>query len=518
MHSPLRDGGEMKSVKQSWQDLDRAALIPALMVFAVHAVLGARYDIFRDELYFIVCGQHPSFGYVDQPPLVPIMAAALYKLSPAAWCIRLPVALAAGALVWLAARFCRFLGGYAVSVALAALAAAIAPLLMGLTSTLNTSAFDPLAWTAIAYCLVRAIREDIDSPLRYAGVIAGLALQIKYAVLFWILGLAVGLLLTPERRLLLRPAFWQSVALMAVIAVPSFIWQLGNGFPFLELAAAAKAKNADIALLPFIGNQVFVMNPAFAPLWLSGLCAPFLVKSLKDLRFLVIAAITVVVIVRMGHGKDYYLAPLYPTLFVIGAVALARFWRHVRGKTFAIAVAAIAVVISAIAVPLALPVLSPPALVAYMARLGIAPQQQERSFKGTALPQVFADQLGWHDFTNQVEAAWNQIPRAQRSATGIKADNYGEAAALDLYGKGLPPALSGHNQYYLWGLRGQHPRDLLVIQESIAVLEPYCAKVTVLGTTASTYAIAYENGKVIALCEGVKPPLESLWPLIKNYN
>ena len=303
MHSSVRDGGEMKSVIQSWQDLDRAALIPALVVFAVHAVLGARYDIFRDELYFIVCGQHPSFGYVDQPPLVPLMAAALYKLSPAAWCIRLPVALAAGALVWLAARFCRFLGGDGLSVALAALAAAIAPMLMGLTSTLNTSAFDPLVWTAIAYCLVRSLREGSDSPLRYAGIIAGLALQIKYAVVFWVLGLTVGLLLTPERRLLLRPAFWQGVAMMAVIAVPSFVWQFVHGLPFLELASAAKDKNADVAFLPFMGNQVFVMNPGFAPLWLSGLCAPFLVKSLRDARFLVIAAIVVMSLSGWGMAR-----------------------------------------------------------------------------------------------------------------------------------------------------------------------------------------------------------------------
>lgn len=508
----------MKSFLQSWQELDRAALIPALVVFVVHAALGARYDIFRDELYFIVCGQHPDFGYVDQPPLVPLMAAALYKLSPTAWCLRLPVALAAGALVWLAVRFCRFLGGDGVSVALAALAAAVAPMLMGLTSTLNTSAFDPLAWTAIAYCLVRALRDGTDTPLRYAGIIAGLALQIKYAAVFWILGLSAGLLLTPERRLLLRPSFWQGVALMAVIAVPSFIWQLAHGFPFLELAAAAKAKNADVALLPFMSNQAFVMNPAFVPMWLGGLCAPFLVKNLKDLRFLVIAATVVVVIVRLGHGKDYYLAPLYPTLFAIGSVGLSPFRRHRLGKSIAITVAAVAVVFSAVALPIALPILSPPALLAYITQTGIAPQQQERSFKGTALPQVFADQLGWHDFTGQVEAAWNQIPAAQRSTTGIKTDNYGEAAALDLYGKGLPPALSGHNQYYLWGLRGQHPRDLLVIQESVADLEPSCGKVTVLGTTSSAYAMAYENGKAIALCEAVKPPLESLWPMIKNYN
>ena len=508
----------MQGITEVRRRLDSVALAFASLVFAFHLALGGRYDLFRDELYFIVCGQHPAFGYVDQPPGVPLIAATLYKLGLGAWGLRLPTALAAGALVWLAIRFVRLLGGGRLALGLAALACAIAPMLMGLTATLNTSAFDPLAWAAVAYLMVKASREGDDRALLLAGLVAGLALQVKYAMLFWMVGLTIGLVLTPERRLFLRPAFWIGAALAAAIAAPSFIWQFAHGFPFLELGEAAKAKNADIALLPFLGNQVFVMNPAFAPLWVAGLVAPFVVRSLKDVRFLVIAAVVVFVIVRLGHGKDYYLSPLYPMLFVIGAVALAPLARGTTGKVVAGVGVAAAAAFSALAAPLALPILSPPALEAYMHRLGVAPQQQERSFKGTALPQEFADQLGWHDFVGQVEAAWNRIPLAERADTAIKVDNYGEAAALELYGKGLPPTLSGHNQYFLWGLRGQHPVDVLSVQDNLADLKPYCRKVTLLGTTWSRYAMAFENGKVIALCEGVTPPLAELWPQLKLYS
>ncbi|GAA4764946.1 glycosyltransferase family 39 protein [Stakelama sediminis] len=505
------------NAKREWRRADIAALIPALIVFAVHGVLAGRYDLFRDELYFIVCGLHPAFGYVDQPPLVPLAAAFLYKLGLGVWGLRLPTAVAAGALVWLSVRFVRLLGGNGLAIAFAALACAIAPMMMGLVATLNTSAFGPLAWTLVAYLMVRTARDGDSRALIWAGLVAGVALQVKYAMLFWMVGLTIGLLLTPERRLLLRPAFWIGATLAAVIAVPSFIWQLVHGFPFLELGEAAKAKNADIAPLPFFTNQLMVMNPVFAPLWIAGLIAPFTVKRLRDLRFLVIAAVVVVVIVRVGHGKDYYLAPLYPTLFVIGAVTLAPLVRGMTARILAGGAIAAAVVFSALAAPMALPILSPQALSAYITRIGVAPQQQERSFKGTVLPQLFADQLGWRDFTRQVEAAWSRIPVAERAVTGIKADNYGEAAALDLYGKGLPPALSGHNQYFLWGLRGQHPRDLLVIQHDLPALRPYCRQVVVLGTTWSRYAMAYENGKVIALCRGVTPPLATLWPSLKMY-
>ena len=498
--------------------IDWPTALPVLLTLAVHLALAGRYDLFRDELYFIVCGRHPAFGYVDQPPAVPLLASALYATGLGAWAVRLPVAIAAAALVWLAARFARLLGGDRLAVTLAQLACAIAPMLMGLTATLNTSAFDPLTWTAVVYLLVRAIRDKDDRALLAAGLVVGLALQVKYAMLFWLVGLTAGLLLTPERRLLGRPAFWLAGTLAALIAAPSFVWQLAHGFPFLELGKAAGAKNADVALLPFLGNQLFVMNPALAPLWLTGLVAPFVFRSLRDLRFVVIAAAVVFAIVRLGHGKDYYLAPLYPTLFVAGAVVLVPAIRSTAARAIAGITIAAALAVSAVASPIALPILSPPALAAYMTRLSIAPQQQERSFKGTVLPQVFADQLGWHDFARQVEAAWARIPAADRAATGVKLDNYGEAAALDLYAVGLPPSLSGHNQYFLWGLRGQAPRDLLIVSDDPAALAQHCRAVVPLGTTSSRYAMAYENGKTIALCRGVTPPLATLWPRFKHYN
>ena len=494
------------------------ALLLALVTLALHLALAGRYDLFRDELYFIVCGQHPAFGYVDQPPLVPLTAALLYKLGLGAWAVRLPIALAAAALVWLAGRFARLLGGDRLACTLAALACALAPMLMGLTATLNTSAFDPLAWTAVAYLLTRAMRDDDNRALLLAGIVAGVALQIKYAMLFWMVGIGVGLLLTPERRLLTQRSFWVGATLGAAIAAPSFVWQLAHGFPFLELGAAAKAKNADVPILSFIGNQLFVMNPVLAPLWIAGLAAPFVVPRLRDLRFVVIAAAVVFAIVRLGHGKDYYLAPLYPSLFALGAVALAPLARRTAGKVAAGVAIAAALVFAVVAAPLALPILSPPTLIAYMTRLGVAPQQQERSFKGTVLPQSFADQLGWHDFAAQVEVAWARIPAADRPLTAIKVGNYGEAAALDLYGHELPPALSGHNQYYLWGLRGQHPRDALIVTDEPAGLSARCGRVVALGTTNSPFAMAYENGQIIALCRGVTPSLATRWPELKHYN
>jgi hypothetical protein len=258
-------------------------------------------------------------------------------------------------------------------------------------------------------------------------------------------------------------------------------------------------------------NQLLIFNPLAAPLWIAGLIAPFVVARLRAVRFLPIAyVLTAAVTIALG-GKDYYLAPAYPPLFAIGAVAAER---AIRAGALRTAYATAIVFAAALIAPLALPILQPAKLIAYERRLHMAPQQQERGDSGDLLPSTFADMLGWHDFVREVAAAYNSLAPAERAATSIVVDNYGEAAAVDLYGPAynLPPALSGHNQYGLWGLRGQTPRNVLRIQNNPQRLRPYCTQMRIIATTSSPYARDFENGKSIALCTTLHPPLARLWP------
>lgn len=488
----------------------------AALTGVIHLVLAGRYDLFRDELYFIVCGQHPAFGYADQPPLVPLVAAALYDIGGTAFWVRLPSVIAAAALAFVTVRLARGLGGGLLAATLAGLSVAVAPVLMGLTAILSTSSFDPLAFTLIAALLLRGIGGD-DRALLWAGVTAGIILQVKYSLLLWAVGLAVGILLF-ERDLLRRKALWLGVGIAAVIAAPSFAWQALHGFPFLDLSAAARDKNAEVAFGAFIANQAFIMNPVLAPVWIVGMVAPFVDAGLRRLRFLVAAYAVTFVLVRLGGGKDYYLAALYPAFFASGAVWLAARARA-RWQAWLLAgwIAA-AIALSAVIAPLALPILSPDRLEAYMLRTGLAPQAQEKSFAGTVLPQIFADQLGWHAFTEQVGQTWRFVTPADRVRTAILTDNYGEAAALDLYGKrfGLPRALSGHNHYHFLGLRGQNPQNLIVITDEPARLAKVCTHADVVGTTWARFAMAHENDKAIVWCQGLRQPLATLWPQIRQ--
>jgi len=495
----------------------RIALAFAGAAFALHLAFANRYDVFRDELYFIVCGRHPAFGYVDQPPIVPLLAAAMYGLGHQTWLLRLPAVFAAAALVLVTCAFVRLLGGGRGATVMAGAATAFAPMFLGITATLNTTSFEPLCWTLAAYLIARRIILDERSAMLWCGAVIGITLEIKDSIPFWLVALAAGLLATDARRILATRETALGALIAIALVVPNVIWQATHGWTIVELLTnGAQGKNVVLAPLAFIANQIFVMNPLFAPIWIAGIAGPYTIRALRTARPFAIAFVAIYVIMIALHGKDYYLAAAYPTAFALGAVTLEHAIGNVVLRT---TWTALGIALSLAVAPMALPILNPPTLLAYERALHLTPQATEKLGEGVPLPQTFADMLGWHDFVREVGTAWQHVPPDARAHTSILVNNYGEAAALDIYGAeyALPPALSGHNQYYLWALRGQPATDVLRVQNNLDQLRPYCTEMRPLGTTSSPYAMPYENGKGIAYCRGVHPPLATLWPKLKAY-
>jgi len=502
---------------------DPIAVALTAVTFAVHAALAHRYDVFGDELYFIVCGRHPAFGYVDQPPLVPLLSAGLYALGAQTWLLRLPAVLAAAALVWVTIALVRLLGGKNAAATCAGIAAALAPMLAGLTATFNTTTLEPLAWTLVAYGVARAaVREDWRA-LLWTGAVAGIALEGKYAIALWLAVVAFGLLLTAERRIFKRPELWIGAIIAAAIVAPSLIWQSVHGWPFAELIHNSATKNVVLSTPAFVVRQIVALNPFFAPLWIAGATAPFLMRTMARVRFLSIAFVAAFVALMVLHGKDYYVAAAYPAAFALGAVALESI---VTATWFRVGYMTLAVLVSLVVLPAALPILSPEHLVRYEARFRTrAPQMR---FEGDSKLGVnFGFQFGWHEMVRKIAEAYAAIPPAQRRHTSILVDDYAEAAAIDVYGAplGLPPALSGHNQYFLWGLRGQDPIDILYVHGN-RVLNPdgryrlhpvgaQCRQSIPLGMTTSRFAMAFEDRKMLSLCLAMQPRLADIWPSLR---
>ncbi len=490
-----------------------AAWSVAAIVAIVHLAVAPQYGIFRNELYFIVCGRHPAFGYVDQPPLVPLLAALTQAAGVNAWLLRIPAILAAAFLVPVTVALAQLLGATTRGAWLAAVAAASATLVTAMTATLSTATFEPIAFTAIAYFVARAMLYDEPRSFWWAGAILGVAFEARYGALFWYVGIAIGLSLAGPRAPLRSRDFWIGVLIAAVLALPNVAWQLAHGLPFLELVRNDNSGNFTGSPIAFTIGQIFSVNFLLAPLWIAGIVAPFVSARLAAFRFLAIAFVFEALVILTTHGKSYYMAGAYPAMFALGAAACTRL------PSILIALWAVLTAANgALALPLVLPVLPPARLQHMLDTMSFRPPPVEAAGIGAPLMQMLSDEFGWPELARDVEAAYAALPAADRAKAAILASNYGEAAAIDVYGTNLPPALSGNNQYYLWGPRGYDGSVVLAVNGDPKGLSAICNSATVVARFGtSPYAMPYERERPIVLCRGMHPPLPQLWPSFKVY-
>jgi hypothetical protein len=495
----------------------RPSLVLGLATLALHLAFNGGYGIFRDELYFIVCGQHPAWGYVDQPPLIPLLAAGSHALFGGSLVgFRLLPALAMAVTVALTAEFARALGGGRFAEWLAGLCVAAAPQFLVIGVLFTTDTFQPLTWLACGWFLVRLEQTRDERWWIAFGLTAGLSLLTKYLIGFYLVALAIGVVATPLRRSLRKPWIYLGAGTALVMILPNLWWQEAHGWPFKELGEAARnGKNVALSPLAFFLQQFVIMGAFAAPVWLAGLWACLRRPPFAVLRALPLAYVLLFAFFVASHGKDYYLSSIYPTLLAIGAVRIGE-W--LRSPALRIAAAAAVGLGGVIAAPLAMPILPERTYIAYAAKLGVAPSSGEHHKLGP-LPQHFADMHGWREMAEKVAAVYDALPPADRARAVFFGGNYGESAAIDVLGRrlGLPPAIGDHNNYWLWGPRGHDGSVLIVVGGNRALYERQFRSVEVAGKIDDPYAMPYETGQPIYVLRGRREPLATLWPRLKHY-
>jgi hypothetical protein len=496
---------------------NRLALALAAIPFALHLLALDRYGFFRDELYFIVCGRHPAFGYVDQPPLVPLLAASSQAWGTHLWLLRLIPALFHVGAVLAACALARLLGGGRTAQVFAGLCAGLSPLILAMSGLLETTALEPFFWTVVTYAFVRAVVRQEPHWFIVAGIAGGIALETKYTIAFWLVALVVTYAFAGPPRPFAHRAFWIGVACTLTIAAPNVAWQAVHGWPFLELLHNdASQKNIALDPLSWIVQQLVIYSPVMAPVWLAGIVA-FI--AWPRTRFVGIAILTLYGAFLQLQAKDYYLAGLYPTLFAAGGVALERILRPAPVRY---AYAGLMCVSTILVAPLALPLLDEATLVAYRSHaesiLGEKPaQESSERYAVSLLPQQFADMHGWNSINDGVVAAEHTLTPDERAHAAIFAQNYGEAAAIDVLGNGALPVLSGHNNYALWP--PQHAYDVLVIVGgNLADYRREFRNIRQVGTVASRYARADEIGVPVFVAYGPRGGIERFWAQARHFD
>jgi len=490
-----------------------------LAVLAFFTATASGYGVFRDELYYIACARRLDWGYVDHPPLVALIAWLTRLLVGDSWvALRMLSAVAAAGTVFLVGDTARELGGGRWARLLAQVLAATAPIYLSLFSIYSMNGIDVLIWAGLVRIVVRILEGGSERLWLGFGVLSGIGLQNKIDVALLAAGLVAGLLLTRRFDVFRSRWIWLGGAVAAALFLPHIAWQVVHGWPTREFVAnAQRDKITPLGPIGFVAKQFVMVGPVGFSFALAGMGWLLAGSKARAFRPIGWAALAVLGVLAVSVSKPYYFAPALTLLFPAAGVVIetwtsGRFARPLR--TAALLAAASILVAS----PLAKPLLSEDAYVRYAAALGIRPGTDENHRLGR-LPQFFADMHGWREMAEAVAAVNAALPAEDRARACVYGRNYGEAAAIDYFGPalGLPPAISQHNSYWMWGPGRCTGEVLLIIGGELTDYIDDFASVEPAGVFRCADCMPYESDLTIWVARGLKVPIAEAWNAEKNY-
>jgi Dolichyl-phosphate-mannose-protein mannosyltransferase len=472
-----------------WEIGAVAAALAVLLLIMIN-----RYGPHRDELYFVAAGQRLAWGYPDQPVFAPLLARLATELAPHNLLVlRLPSLIAMALLVICAAAFARLLGGGRAAQVLTASTIAASVITVTLGHRLSTATFDTLAWTAVLLVVGQALHDDRPRLWLVAGLLAGLGLHNKTAVVVLLFAVLLGVLLVPGCRAQLRTPYpWLGGVIAILLWLPNLGWQFMNGWPVLGLGADIAEEFGGVAgRLGLLLQALAMFSPLIAIVWIYGLVQLFRRPGWTRLRPIGVAFLVAAVIFVIAGGKGYYLAGAIVPLVAAGCTALAARWSGRR----LVAAGVVLAVSAAVAWPAFVPVLP------------------VRTYAASFYPALDSDQLetiGWPEYVDTVRAAVDSLPADQRTTAVVFTRNYGEAGALDWYGLGRP-VFSGHNAYGDWGPPPEGARPVIVVGLSDPAANfTDCHVAAMINNDA--HADNEERGRPIWVCSAPQGGWAEQWP------
>lgn len=484
--------------------------VVAAVAAAVHMAVATRYGWFPDEFYFVICGRHPAWGYVDQPPLVPLLAH-LAETLPGGGLLMLrlfAVAAHVGCIVSAAAVTAEF-GGRRLAQVIAGAAVAACPAFVGLSMYFGPTVTDQLFWLATLALVARALRLGTTTSWLFAGTTAGLGLENKHTAAVLIVAIAAGLVIS-RRPSLRTPGPWLALGVALALAAPNLWWMATHGWPNLQFAQMISQHSRDtldsLVQLPLL--TVALAGPLLVVLWVVGI-RWLIAAGQREHRWALSVVAVALAVFTCTSGRPYYAAPVFALLFAAGAVQVesARMSRSRRDGpvdsawpslrwTAALAASFVGTVLVCLPV---LPVSTAQAL--------------------RHINPWLASTYGWPQFTEQVAAAAAPFPSAVPIFTGY----YTEAGALTILGPAVGlrnPVYSAHNNYTLWGPPKGRPDSVICVGDfPRSYLLDFWSQVTPLATViADDGEHSWESDRTIYLCQQPRGTWAQMWPSLSHFH
>src|SRR5262245_31692210 len=472
---------------------------------ALLVAFSGRYGYHRDELYFLVCGQHPAWGYPDQPPLVPLLARLMSSLDATSLVLlRLPSALASAALVAVTGLLARELGGQRAAQVLAAASISVAAVVLGAGHLLSTTTVGLPMWALICWLVVRILRTGDDRLWLAVGLVAGLGLLDSDLVVFLLFAIVAGLAIAGPRRPLRGGWLYAGGLIALVMWLPYLFWQARHGWPELAISRsiATGGSGPSAPRWQLLPQQLVLVSPYLAPVWVTGLVLLLRGPALRWCRALGVAYLVLVAVFLISGGKPYYLAGMFPLLLAAGAQPVVEWTRRGRSRLRR-ALAGAAVVLSLTSLPIVLP---------------IVPVGSVRHTPIVTLNYDAGETIGWPAYVREIGAVYAALPPARRASTIVLASNYGEAGAVDRFGAadGLPAAYGVHNGFWYWGPPPASATAAVAVGFDPGTLARVCGTLRLAGRLDNHVGVADdEQGAPVWVCSALRAPWPVLWPRLR---
>jgi dolichyl-phosphate-mannose-protein mannosyltransferase len=469
-------------------------------VIVLHLATNSTLGFHTDELYYLDSGRHPAFGYVDFPPIVPLLARIetdLLGVSP--WTLRLLPSLLGGFLVALSGAYVRRLGGSLTLQGIALAGAIAAPFLLGSNWVFQTVTFDQVAWMVAMYWFLFLVVDGSSRYWIYLGITLGIGLEVKYTILGLVLGLIAAIVLTPALRSALRTRYpWIAAGIAILIWAPNLAWQVAEGFP--TLAYVTNHQSSGGGLVVYLA-QFAVFFSFLIPVWLVGMVSVFRHPQLRPIGI----ASAVPLVLFAFVGKSYYAAGTIPIVLAQGLIAISRIQRPRLRAGLEVAVFVGFVLEFATFFFLVVPV---------------TPPDRIHATKLDTVNEVFADSVGWADVANQVMSIYEGLPETERRHTVIISAYYGVPGALQVYvdASRRPAAYSPQLSDWYWLPRNLSATYALMVDYQPSDVTWMCGSPTLLAHLTVPYQVkGLEQGAPVTLCP-LTDSIPNVWPRLRNFS
>ena len=481
--------------------------MPVILAFVMFGLLFATawsYGPFGDEFYYIECGKHLDFGYVDHPPIVAVVAFFIRSFFGESYIwLRLITALIGGVSVILASRITKKLGGGHFAQVMTCLAVVAAPGFWAIFSFYSMNALDIVIIEIVVLLLIGILQGGRQRLWLAFGIVAGIGLQNKMTMLVFGFALVVGIAATRYRSLLKTKWPYIGVVIAAFIFLPHVIWQITHGWPTLDFIRLTQEYTIyPLSMFEFLWQIILTLNPLAAPLWIGGLLYLLFSKSGKHYRIFGILAMVFLLVYSMQRSKVYYVYPIIPLLFASGAVIFERACEKVRQIRLKMSAVIAITLVGIILLPFGLPILPIKYFVSYSNAIRLMQQVKVQRGDRVDLPIHFALRFGWQDMVENVARAFKTLSPEERRGCIIITNNYSKAGAINYFRRecGLPEAVSGHNSHRYWVPENLDMKAAVVIGIDKEFLHEYFADVELFAVHGHPYAATWEIDQEIFIC------------------